>query len=62
MTFYESDDPDCAPIIRNAGQGYLDDGRHAHIARNETSEPATNVVTYLAPPGAVLDHFGQGST
>jgi hypothetical protein len=32
----------------------VDVGDHAHIARNETSEPATNVVTYLAPPAAAL--------
>jgi hypothetical protein len=37
-----------------AGQGYLDAGDHAHIARNETELPAQNVVTYFAPPGAVL--------
>jgi hypothetical protein len=54
MTFYEADDPDCEPIVRNAGEGYLDTGDHAHIARNETAEPATNVVTYFAPPGAAL--------
>ena len=54
MTFYESDDPDCTPIVRSAGQGFLDVGEHAHIARNETGSPATNVVTYLAPPGAAL--------
>jgi len=54
MTFYESDDPDCEPIVRHAGEGYLDTGEHAHIARNETGEPATNVVTYFAPPGAAL--------
>lgn len=54
MTFYESDDPSCTPIVRSAGQGYLDTGDHAHIARNETSSPATNVVTYFAPPGAAL--------
>jgi hypothetical protein len=54
MTFYESDDADCAPIIRHAGEGYVDVGDHAHIARNETSGPATNVVTYLSPPGAAL--------
>lgn len=54
MTFYESDDPDCQPIVRNAGEGYLDAGEHAHIARNETSAPATNVVTYFVPPGAAL--------
>ena len=54
MTFYESDDPDCDPIVRHAGEGYLDVGDHPHIARNESSDPATNVVTYLVPPGAGL--------
>lgn len=54
MTFYDSDDPECAPIVRHAGQGFVDVGDHAHIARNETSEPAVNVVTYLAPPAAAL--------
>ena len=54
MTFYESDDPDCQPIVRTAGQGFLDTGKHAHIARNESGAPATNVVTYFAPKGATL--------
>jgi hypothetical protein len=54
MTFYESHDPDCKPVVRSAGQGYLDYGDHAHIARNESGAPATNVVTYFAPPGAAL--------
>jgi hypothetical protein len=54
MTFYESHDPECRPIVRSAGQGYLDAGEHAHIARNETQLEARNVVTYLAPPGAAL--------
>jgi quercetin dioxygenase-like cupin family protein len=54
MTFYESDDPTCTPTVRHAGEGFVDVGDHAHIARNETSEPATNVVTYLVPPGAAL--------
>lgn len=54
MTFYESDDPTCTPIVRSAGQGYLDVGEHAHIARNETATAAQNVVTYFAPPGAAL--------
>jgi hypothetical protein len=30
MTFYESDARDCQPIVRTAGQGYLDTGEHAH--------------------------------
>jgi hypothetical protein len=54
MTFYESDDPNCTPTVRSAGQGFLDVGQHAHIARNETGSTATNVVTYFAPPGAAL--------
>jgi hypothetical protein len=54
MTFYESHDPTCTPIVRRQGEGYLDVGDHAHIARNETNLPSRNVVTYLAPPGAAL--------
>jgi Cupin domain len=54
MTFYEADDPNCAPVVRQAGQGFLDTGEHAHIARNETTAPATNVVTYFVPPGSPL--------
>ena len=54
MTFYEADDPDCTPIVRVAGEGFVDTGDHPHIARNETSEAAMNVVTYLVPPGAAL--------
>jgi quercetin dioxygenase-like cupin family protein len=54
MTFYESDDPTCTGIVRTAGEGYLDVGDHAHIARNETLEQAENIVTYFAPPGAPL--------
>lgn len=54
MTFYMSDDPACTPMVRTAGQGYLDVGEHPHIARNETGAPAENIVVYLAPPGAAL--------
>jgi hypothetical protein len=54
MSFYESGDPTCTPITRTAGQGYLDTGEHAHIARNETGAPARNIVTYFAPPGVAL--------
>lgn len=54
MTFYESDDPTCTPTVLGAGQGYLDIGDHAHIARNESGTPATNIVTYFAPPGVAL--------
>lgn len=55
MTFYSSDDPTCSPAVRHAGEGFLDVGDHAHIARNEDATiAAQNVVTYFAPPGAAL--------
>ena len=54
MTFYESDDPTCTPIRKKAGEGFLDMGDHAHIARNESGARAENVVTYFVPPGAPL--------
>ena len=54
MTFYQSDDPTCSPQVRTAGQGFLDLGEHPHIAVNQSSMPAENVVTYFAPPGATL--------
>jgi len=54
MTFYESDDPTCTPIRRKQGEGFLDVGDHAHIARNESGAVAENIVTYLAPPGAAV--------
>ncbi len=54
MTFYDSSDPHCRPIVRTAGQGFLDTGDHAHIARNETQVESRNVVTYFAPVGAAL--------
>ena len=47
MTFYEED---CTATVRTAGEGFLDTGAHAHLARNESGAPATNVVTYFAPP------------
>lgn len=53
MTFYEADDRHCTPIVRTAGQGYLDDGL-GHIARNETADTAENIVVYLAPQAAAL--------
>jgi hypothetical protein len=54
MTFYESDDPTCTAIVRRNGEGYLDVGAHAHIARNETADSQRTIVTYFAPPGADL--------
>ncbi len=54
VTFYEGDDPTCTPIVKTAGESYLDLGEHPHIARNESNAVAENLVTYFAPPGATL--------
>src|SRR5690242_13843884 len=37
ITFYEEDDPTCSPIVRTAGQSYLDLGLHAHMAVNQSA-------------------------
>jgi len=50
ITFYEYDDPKCAPVVVEAGQGYVDTGR-GHIARNETALPARDVTVIIAPVG-----------
>jgi quercetin dioxygenase-like cupin family protein len=49
MTFY---DENCNATVRIAGEGFLDTGLTPHLARNESGAPATNVVTYFAPPSA----------
>ena len=50
VTFYEVDDPTCSPKVVREGQGYVDTG-HGHIGRNETSNPAKDVVVAIAPVG-----------
>ena len=54
MTFYRADDPACTPIRKHAGEAYLDVGENPHIARNEGTVAAENVVVYFAPPGMDL--------
>lgn len=49
MTFY---DENCKATVLSAGQGFLDAGIDAHLARNESASPAINVVTYLTPRDA----------
>ena len=50
VTFYEVDDPTCTPKVVREGQGYVDTG-HGHIGRNETANPAKDVVVAIAPVG-----------
>lgn len=52
VTFYEAHDPDCQPIVVTAPGSYLDTGEHAHIGRNETDQPARDLVVLFAPVGA----------
>src|SRR5436190_10121639 len=51
ITFYERDDPSCAPHVVSAGHGYVDTG-DGHIGRNETTAPAQDVAVAIAPVGA----------
>ena len=48
VTFYEYDDPTCAPHVVSAGEGYVDTGR-GHIGRNESGQPAQDVSVIIAP-------------
>lgn len=50
ITFYEYDDPTCTPIVKRAGEGYVDTGR-GHAARNETGVPAVDMTVIIAPVG-----------
>jgi quercetin dioxygenase-like cupin family protein len=47
ITFY---DHNCNATVKTAGEGFLDVGDDAHLARNESGVEAVNVVTYFAPP------------
>lgn len=51
ITAYDSDDPTCAPTVYRVGQGFIDDGDHAHMLRNETGEPAETVAVQFLAPG-----------
>jgi len=50
VSFYEVDDPTCSPKVVRESEGYVDTG-HGHIGRNETSNPAKDVVVAIAPVG-----------
>src|SRR6266536_1488276 len=56
VSFYLANDPTCTPIVRTAGQTYIESGAVTHIARNETSSSAENLVVYFAPQGVPLRH------
>ena len=50
-TFYEADDPACAPHVVPAGSGFVDNGHDTHVIRNEGSVDLVTVVVSLVPAG-----------
>lgn len=54
VTFYEADDPSCTPVVKTAGQVFVESGEHSHLGRNQTGTIATAIATVYAPPGAAL--------
>jgi quercetin dioxygenase-like cupin family protein len=56
LTLYDSSDASCSPQRYSAGQGFVEQKGHVHLARNETAKPVGLMVTYLgAPHGVPLD-------
>lgn len=55
MSFYDSDDPACTPVVYDTGDTFIDEGLgHVHIARNEGATDLVLYATYLLPVGAPL--------
>jgi quercetin dioxygenase-like cupin family protein len=55
MTFYDGDDPACAPVVYPTGSTFIDrGGGHVHIARNQGTTDLVLYATYLLPVGAAL--------
>jgi quercetin dioxygenase-like cupin family protein len=50
-TFYEGDDPTCAPHVVPTGSGFVDNGQDVHVVRNEGSVDLVTVVVSLVPAG-----------
>ncbi len=53
LTYYEYDDPTCAPHVVTAGHGFVDTG-DGHIVRNESGQPAQDVSVIFAPVGGAF--------
>jgi hypothetical protein len=53
LTYYERDDPTCAPHVVSAGHGFVDNGR-GHIVRNESGQIAQDVSVIIAPVGGAF--------
>jgi mannose-6-phosphate isomerase-like protein (cupin superfamily) len=54
-TFYDGDDPSCAPRVFPAGTGIIDDAvdaSHVHLLRNEGTSNLVTVTMQIVPAGA----------
>jgi quercetin dioxygenase-like cupin family protein len=47
LSLYDSADPSCTPQRYSAGQGFVEQPGHVHLARNEGRKPVVVLVTYL---------------
>ena len=52
VTAYESHDPLCQPKVYRAGEGFVDQGNHAHLLKNKSGAPAETVAVQFLPQGA----------
>ena len=47
LTLYDGADPSCTPQRYSAGQGFVEQRNHVHLARNEGNKQVVVLVTYL---------------
>ena len=52
VTFYQGDDPSCAPTVVPAGNVFVEQGEDIHIARNEGTTDLVLKILYITPVGA----------
>ena len=50
-TFYDADDPTCAPHVVPAGSGFVDNGQDTHVVRNDGRVDLVTEVVSLVPAG-----------
>lgn len=56
LTLYDSADKTCTPQRYSAGQGFVEQRNHVHLARNEGDKKVVVLVTYLGlKPGVNPD-------
>jgi quercetin dioxygenase-like cupin family protein len=50
LTLYDSSNKSCAPHPVPAGEGFVEQANHVHLARNDGKTPARVLVAYLGAP------------